>query len=764
MSAANALICAIIFYGFLWLIGRATISLCRYQSGTLEAQAISPVIGLAILTLLTTCLVLLGIPLGAVSKNMGLGIAIFSVCYLVSDSRHRAKDKGNISIFDFFLPLVITAGLIVLPFAIGQYEFAILRGNGTDAFNYVTMADALTKYPLDWILTQTKETLTTYSPNLPLAQDLLKSRWSTSALLAFTSSALGIAPVEFEYGFTLTFMVILFNALVAAMHSTVSLNKLTVWLAVALVAGFWGQFTLDIRAFSQIVSLPLLVMLIGWLLTDAHSKPIFRYGVPLTAVLLAALFFQYPEIIVAFFPGAGLIFLIRLWILYRENSLTKQDGNVLFGAVIATIVLCAPLFKFVVGFAIEQGRFAVNKSPGWETAYFPWMKNSILGLWGAEVNPGIGFDHAFTVFAFILTLALTVGITIRSLILVSTRQRLQNNLSEAGLFLLAGSGLAGAALLDLKGNIWAAGKVISYFAVLIPLWMAIYLANRKSLVAISTLYKAFTYMLWISIIAWGGWNLVFAGARILHAVNGSDFLGYIEQHGEYRKVDANDVAKMPFIHCASGSIITIFEPTIWGREFLTHYAEGKGFSAATPGFSQSRINEPNQVSMPDEISCVLANRKYYDASSLPPAAHNWAEFVATPPGDHFATLLSLEGGYGVEFDQATATRYVWTGQQDVRLTLLARAPAYTVGLKVCSGIARGVNEALTIFVEVDGNRVSQHEVRDCIDLDVKLVGKKETLLQNIRITSADPRPGPTLIGPDLRDLRLRVDVNKVRLK
>ena len=768
MSAANALICAVLFYGFLVLIGRATISLCRHQADPLETHAISPVIGLAVLTLLTTYLGLLGIPLGAASKNIALGIVILAAISLASRPGPVFEKNGILRLVEYLVPLFVTALLIALPFIIGGYQFAILRGNGTDAFNYVTMADGLSRFPLDWILTQTKETLSAQSPNFSLAQDLLKTRWSTSALLAFASGAFGISPVEFEYVFTLTLMLVLFNALVGALSATRSLTQLTVWLPVVFVVGFWGQFTLDIRAFSQIASLPILVLLIGWLLSHADRPgPIFRYGVSLTAILFAALFFQYPEIVVAFLPGAGLIFLIRLWRAHKESGLTAEDVMALVSVSFVTLLLSAPLIKFVIGFAFEQGRFAVNKSLGWEGAYFAWMKNPIRGLWGMGVNPGLGssyLDNAFAVVAFIIALGLTLGVAFRAAMLVQTRQRMHGNLPEMGLLLLAASGLMGGVVLVARENIWAAGKVLSYFAILIPIWMAIYLSTRKSVVSSSRLYKAASHILWVSIFAWGAMNLVLAVARVAHATNGSDFPGYIAQHGEYRRVNAEAIARTPYFNCPMGSSIAIFEPTVWGREFLTHLVEGRGFLASTPGYARNRDAEADQNLRQEDVNCVLANRKYFDASSLPPSSNNLIDFVVVPPGEHFATLLALEGGHGVELDRETATRYVWTGQQDVRLTLLARASDYVVGLRLCPGSARGPNEPLTVFVEVDGRLVSQNEVRECVDLDVGILGNKQTKLQKIRLSSVDPRPGPTLLGPDPRDLRLRVEVSKVSLK
>lgn len=767
MSTANALICAALFYGFLVLIGRATIAICRHRSSRLESIAIAPVVGLAVLTLLSTYLVLLDIPLNAVSKNLALAIAILVPIFLTIRRVTSVETKEIGPGLEYLAPLGVTALLVALPFIIGGYEFAILRGNGTDAFNYVTMADALTRYQLDWILAQAKETLEFQSPNLSLAQDLLKTRWSTSALLALVSNAAGISPIEFEYAFTLTLMIVLFNALVGALSATSSLTRVTIWLPVVFVVGFWGQFTIDIRAFSQIVSLPILVTLIGWVLaSDAGTHPNFRYGIPLTAILSAAVFFQYPEIVVAFLPGAGFLFLRRFWITNRKEWLSSKDIRDIVAVFSITLLLIAPLITFLIDFTFNQTRVLVVKSLGWENAYFTWLRNPLRGIWGAGINPGLGvyFDNAFEVIAFLVTLGLTLGVAARIAAPLSSRPRLQANLSETGVFLLAASGLIGAGALVVTDNFWAAGKVVSYFSFLIPVWMAIYISIGNTVLSTAPVFGVAHRVLVTSILGWIAIGIILAGTRVIHSARGSDFPNYILGHGEYREVNAGALAQLPYFNCPAGSAIAIFEPTVWGREFLTHLVEGRGLAAFTPGFARSRSTESSKRGMTVPVNCALAQRKYFDASSLPPMAPNTAEFFAAPPGEHFAALSAFEGGYGTELDRDTSTRYVWTGQQDVRLTLLAHASAYVVGLKLCPGSARGTSDPINVFVDVDGLRTSQLEVRDCIDLDLELVATNQMKSHQIRLTTTDPRHGPTLLGQDTRDLRLRVDVSRIYLK
>ena len=766
MSTVNTLIFGVLLYIILCLIGHAVIALFRLKADPLEVFALSPVIGLAFLTLLTTYLALLNIPFELVSKTIMLIIAILSTIYLVIIFRNDFK-RGVLVRLKYLIPFLATFCLIALPFLIGGYQYAILRGNGTDAFNYVSMADAFSRFPMEWIMTQPESILREQSPNLVFAQEMFTSRWSTSALLAFNSSAFGISPIEFEYVFTLIMIVVFLSALIAALSAIGVLNSLTVWLPVAFIVGFWGQFILDIRAFSQIVSLPILVVLVGWLLSIKNSHgPVFRYGVGLTAILTVSLFFQYPEIVVAFLPGTLLLFLIHLWGRYIKKILTRKDFGRLIIFLIFIILLLTPLIDLLFRFALEQTQFAVTQSLGWEKAYFTWMKNPISGIWGVGINTGYMefLDGIFTVLTFIIALALTLGVIVRFITILLSRKQLKENMAEASLFLLCISGFLGAVILFAHGNAWAAGKVLSYFAFLIPIWMAINLSNKHLGESRPRLIQVSSIILILAILVWGSINVIYAGARITHAITESDFPGYMTNHGEYRRVNAGAIAKMPDINLPEGSTVTIFEPSTWGREFLAYYIEGNGYSALTPGFSGSRIIKPDLNETNNEIEYVLANSRFFASSNLTTPEDNTYNLIPTKPGNHFAAVVAFEGGYGMETYLGTSLRYIWTGEQDIWITLFATSINYNVSLRLCPGEVRDSNDSLVVLVEVDGKQISQLEVTECMDLDVELLGDSEKKFIQIRIASSDLHHGPTILGQDTRDLRLRVELSQIRLK
>src|SRR5690606_3597149 len=133
--------------------------------------------------------------------------------------------------------------------------------------------------------------------------------------------------------------------------------------------------------------------------------------------------------------------------------------------------------------------------------------------------------------ASITSALLTVGV-IASLGAAAWRSKqLHEKFTERGLILFSVSGLAGVALLLFRENMWAVGKLVSYFSILIPIWIAIFLCQHKLNRLASTSSKVFSAFLIGAIFSWGTLNFILAGSRVANAVSESELSGYISHHG-----------------------------------------------------------------------------------------------------------------------------------------------------------------------------------------------------------------------------------------
>jgi hypothetical protein len=771
MSPALQLVCAASLYMLLALVGRAVIAIRIPQKlGFVEIYAISPVIGLSVMTLVTTYLVKVGVPLSEVSPIIALVISSLSLVVLQASRNRGSRPEGKLPTpAAYLVPLLVAAALIAAPFTIGGYQFTTLRGNGSDALNYVTMADALAHYPLNWILASSKSVLASYSPGLPFAQFLLGYRWSTSAMLAFASSIFGLAPIEFEYAFMLTLMLALFGGLTAILSATGTLTRATVWLPVVFVAGFWGQFVVDSAALAQMSALPIIAVLLAWLLSPPRaSDEFFRYGPVVTAILLAGLFFQYPEIIVAYIAGVGVLFVTRCALKYRETSSLSSLGRPIAAFAILVLLLTAPLLRFVIGFAHAQTHFAASKATGWETAYFSWLSNPIRGVWGGGplLQMGYPMNAAFAVISVAVGMILTIAVFVRALNLARAYKRIESNFAEFSALFVCASGAAGAMLLLAKGNPWAAGKVVSYFAILIPILLAGWMRLIRTNAAPETLASLPSRVLALAILGWVTMNAMFAGGRIAHAADGTDFDRYIVNNGEYRRISAGSIAKTPLIGCALGSRVAIFDPNPSAREYRSDIAEGRGFTVSMPPYPEitNPIENPGaDVTLAGRsFDCAFAKADYFDATGLSRGPRE-GQIFATADSSKYVALAEMSGGYGTDVDPSTERRFAFTGNQDIDLTVVGRTTGYSIELKFCPAVPRSANEAISIYVDIGERRIATFDVTDCADKTIEMRGNAKGFVQTVRISSSDARKTPTHIGSDPRDFRLRVDAVRVSL-
>lgn len=761
LSPTIALVCGIIFYGILILPGRAILGIFRLHLDSIETWAIAPIIGLAFWTLLSTYLVFINIPLAIISRPLVLIIFTISVLWLARTRFYgRFSDSLNPHLGYFWVFLFLTAILLALPFYIGGYEFVILRGNGTDAFNYVTMSDALSHFSLKWIQDQPATELSAKSPTLPLAQTLLTTRWSTSALLAMVTNSLGISSIEFEYVFTIVLMLVLFNAMVSLMAANCMLSKLSLALSMAFVIGFWGQFILDIRAFSQIASLPLMVVLVGRMTSPNISDGVLRYGVCITALIIASLIFQYPEVVLAYIPGFALILLLRICWQRHHNKYAYiyESKNYLYMGFLI-LLLISPLISFLLRFVTSQAGFALGVNIGWDSAYFSWMKHPILGVWGLGINPSLGLnvDIYFHWFAIAVANALTLFLFVWCLYCLKPSCK---KLFTANFFLLIliASGVFGYAFLRWRGNFWSAGKLVGLFALLIPIWMA-QLFFRTELFFKSKKLKIVCMSL---ITLWIAASLFYAVARILHSYNGSDYQDYIQSHGEYKRVNAGIFENRSAVDCLPGSLVGVFDTSIWGREFLIHITEGKGFitrsiGSVRGGYDANFVSELSS-SLPN---CIIGSDKYYYARNLT------GEGGAKPSSDgnkvfQYASIFAIEGGYGVERNSQAESKFVWTSDGDVKVDIESRGlEEYIVSLGLCPGRIREIRDEIKVFIYVNKKLYETKKIQTCSDFDVVVRGI-ENRLDKIEILSLDPSGQATKIGSDTRDLRLKVEIKGIK--
>jgi hypothetical protein len=340
------------------------------RRGGLVAVAVAPVVGFALTALVGSLLVLLDRPIDAWAGSWAWGCAAVSIglsILLLVRSPAIRSELHLLPLAAYAVALLIGAWLVARPIAVGGLSFTILRGNGTDAFNYLTTAGYLQRTPLSWVFNASVQQMVDRNMSYELARELFTQRWATSLLLAWSAWVAHVPLVRFEFGFSVLSMLLAFGPVaVLALELGAGLG-VALLVALVTVVGFWAQLVVDMRAQSEANAIALVaVCAFLWI---GLLGSVWRWTLACTVVFgltLAALVLVYVEITPTLVGG-----LVLGTLLLRPSRalLAGVLRPVLTTAAVA-LVVAAPFWGQLVPFLKSQATSAIDVKNDWNQAYF----------------------------------------------------------------------------------------------------------------------------------------------------------------------------------------------------------------------------------------------------------------------------------------------------------------------------------------------------------------------------------------------------------
>jgi hypothetical protein len=545
------------------------------------AIAIAPVIGFALTSVFGTYLVLLDKPVSSWAMEW-LIISVFAsftlLLSVILKERNGLERPDTISIGIYVACLLGTTTLLSLPYHLAGVNFTMLRGNGFDAFYYVSVAGYLDAQPYSWALSADFRDVIDLHPTYfftGYGGYALKTRWTTMMIMAWTSRIAGISLIRFEYGFSLIPLMLSFGPaflMCRALKISLPFAALT---ASCLCVGFWPQLVLDIRSASHLASIPhllLLSLLTIWIAREPASN-LFRTGILLSIVWLSLLF-HYIEI----FPLAVLqvTVFIGLGMIHGARHLRQVAAHTLSLAL--TIVLSIPAITFLVQSLIGQIRYAATAAPNsWGYDFFGFLySNPFTGLWGLSI-----FSDGLLRGPLILFGVLLSGVLTWSIVYVVFFWKSESDpaLRVAISFIIPA--LAQFFFLLIQWRLWGAGKAITFGYPFIMLAVAAFAFRVPSPVPANWNKTRAALMVLVSI--WLTTQIILGGMRSGYAYAAKEYPNYKSNHGEYRRNDWDleglrqvlKVVKPESVGLAVGNRwITNYLDFSFGRDFKLIYLEG----------------------------------------------------------------------------------------------------------------------------------------------------------------------------------------------
>ena len=485
-----------------------------------------------------------------------LSAALLFASYKGLGNSSGGPDHGFPAVYP--VALVIVFVLLSAPLLLGGLQFTMLRGNGGDSFLYMTIAGYLDHEPYSWIFNASVGDAFNLHPSYPEAQDLLKARWATSLMLAWTARIAGTPLVEFEYGFTLIPLLLAFGPAFLLAREMGTGARYAALAASAVCTGFWPQLVLDVRAMSQLCGIPILLLLALALIRiegevpQKDLKPRF-----LLSICTVSIIFHYPEILPVI--ALGLAFFICFRVLHGFYA-WKMISRYLPSAAL-TVVMAIPLGRPLIGYLAKQMSFAASGSHNWHLAYFGWFyANPFIGLWGLSTVSEELPKAPFTLLGIILTVVLCIAIIS---VFISGKKY------EIPYYVIASFAAASVSVffyLLASRQLWAAGKALSFgYPFFILLVTAFALASPR---AETELPYKITYLLKIAISLFLVCQFISGVLRIGYVAGGKEYSNYIGFHGEHKKHDWDIKPLREYLNLQGPGSVGIAVYDGWMSEYL----------------------------------------------------------------------------------------------------------------------------------------------------------------------------------------------------
>ena len=463
----------VLFYG----VGRAFLDLIRWGSDYLTFTLAS-CIGVVVVTIAVTWFYKLGGNLNRFFWIISIFVGSFLFWKLITQ-RGKLFHPTAGARFEFGAMLGFAA-LIVLPALIGGEQFAFFRGNHHDSFNYLEAAITYRKLSYAQVSHLTVPELVRHGL-FKFGQDNLLYRPQITFLYSALSSFHPAAFLRLHYILLVYFQFLAFCAVRALAAELLPGRRIIpLLLATALVGGFWGQYILDIDAWSQISCMPLtvfsLLLFIKLAETGGNSgKPHSAFKlIMLYTLVWVGVFYLYPEAAGFLLPAHAICWGIALcFFKLRVNWLTAG-----FAALVACGLLL-PVYDSNLVFLIGQGRGSLAGFDWWNyfqaflfgrngvnSGFFSTVADFIAGAGGIYfVTPDA------TIYAVTAVAVRTLILSGAAVLLFRLATGFRPILSQA--WLLLGSQV-GTSMLCILGyclvqQYWTAGKAFTFVAYLVLL-------------------------------------------------------------------------------------------------------------------------------------------------------------------------------------------------------------------------------------------------------------------------------------------------------
>lgn len=403
--------------------------------------------------------------------------------------KNRVKVTKQVVIFISIW--IIGSIILLLPGWVGGNQFKVFQGNHWDTFGYLNSAVVYANQPYQYVVDSSEKDMLK-EPLLAYAQSNITARPSVHLLYSFVGQIFPLLYYKMYYCFLVFFFsqfILIAIFLLCNVYKEVNPIKIGL-IALIFPLGFWGQYVLDINAWSQISSVTILFLLVSLTIiclgVYKNEKPAnieYFKILSLISLVVSSALYLYPENLIFHLP----VLLLVLLIFFAYYFYKKLDFKILIVLTLGLFIgiLSGVFFyKGTLGFVVGQLNYSTTHNVNWWNffqsflfardgithSFFSNIVDILIGVFGlyfiSPFNSGPIIVKIHRLFLLIFIFTIVISFVIYLMEKYHKRSQEKNIVYTSIIFLtlLVVFSTIPISYLLLKGNFWAAGKALSYMS------------------------------------------------------------------------------------------------------------------------------------------------------------------------------------------------------------------------------------------------------------------------------------------------------------
>lgn len=353
-----------IFLGIYFFVVGFPLLIALFPENLNPKIEMAPILGLALVSIVVPIAYRWGFSIDHIWVGL-LAFSLLSIIFLI----FQRKKKIAFKMLSLKKSLICLLGafLLIIPSLVGGLNFSFFQGNHWDHFGYWESSIAYSKNTYKKVKEASKEEVLE-TPQLHKAGIDLSIRPTAHLIYSLVTKLFRNQMYKLHYTFLIFCFFLSSFALMFFLIQVFQVGtNLSLVIGFCFSLGFWGQYVLDINAWSHIVSFPSFLLLLSFVYLCLKEQKL-KYFISL-GFFVSSLLFIYPELL--FFSTCPIGLTVLAFVLLKRSP--PKVILPFIGALLGGLVTGFFFFEGTLGFVWDQLIFGATSTNNFWTYFQKYL-------------------------------------------------------------------------------------------------------------------------------------------------------------------------------------------------------------------------------------------------------------------------------------------------------------------------------------------------------------------------------------------------------